>query len=64
MERRARSSTSVTRRQVIPSGTEAVYPAALGHVVGERGEQVVGGSDGVGVAGEVDVDLIFGLNQA
>ena len=45
-------------------GAEAVYPSALRHVVGERGEQVVGGADGVGVAGEVYVHLVLRLDEA
>ena len=45
-------------------GPEAGNLTALGHVVRQGGKQVVSGADGVGVAGEVDVDLIFRLNEA
>ena len=48
MVRKARSSTSVTRTPGYAFRSEAVDLAALRHVVGERGKQVVSGAYGVG----------------
>ena len=61
MLRSARSLTSSTRRQVIVVGVEAERVALVQVVVEHGGEQVVGGGDGVHVAGQVQVE---GLERA
>ena len=58
MLRSARSLTSSTRRQVMLYEVEAELVALVEVVVDHRRQQVVGGRDGVEVAGEVEVEQL------
>ena len=58
MLRSARSFMSMTRRQVMRRSSMPELVAPVDVVVDQRGQQVVGGADGVEVAGEVEVDVL------
>ena len=57
--RNPRSDASVTRDHWIPDGSEVGDGVAENCVVHQRGQQIVGRGDRVGVAGEVDVDFVL-----
>ena len=58
IERSARSFMSTTRRQLMRRVSSAERIAPIDVIVDQRGEQVVGGADGVEVAGEMEVDVL------
>ena len=58
ISRSARSFMSSTRRQSDAADVDAERVAPVDVVVDQRREQVVGGGDGVEVAGEMEVDVL------
>ena len=60
MKRSCRSFISTQRRQVIRRGSMLQGIALVNVVVDHGGQQVVGRTDGVEVAGEVEVDVLHG----
>ena len=64
MNRSWRSFMSMQRFQVMRRGVDVERVALLDGVVDHGGQQVVGGTDGVDVAGKVEVDVLHGHDLA